>query len=112
MSKEKFVWEDIVNNPERQEAASKRMADEDKRRAESEEKLCQWHQNRAEHRRSTVEIQATKYAMGAVACAVVAYFAGNGGITWMAWTLGIVGAVLAVISCFGFGRVHEMSKSY
>lgn len=111
MSKnDEFVWEPIVNDPERQEAANKRKAAEDKRRAESEEKLCRFYQERAKHRRSTVEIQATKYAMGAVACGVAAYFSGTGSIDWLAWTFGIIGAILAGIAVYGFGRVREMTK--
>ena len=111
MCKEKFVWEDIVNDPVRQEAADKRAVEEDNRRADKEDRLCQFHERNAERRRSRVEIQACRYATGALAAGVVAFLVGNGGIGWLARILGIVAAGLALISCFGFGRIYEMDRS-
>ena len=110
MCKEKFVWEDIVNDPVRQEAADKRAVEEDKRRADKEERLCQIHERNAERRRNRVEIQACRYATGALATGVVTFLIGDGSIGWLAWILGIVAAGLALISCFGFGRFYEMNQ--
>lgn len=108
---ERFVWDPIVNDPARHKETDRRIADENRRRAEREERLCRFHQASAKRKRIQAEVQACRYATGALFAAVVTYFIGHSGINWLAWILGAVAAALAAISCFGFGRVHEMSRN-
>lgn len=112
MSKnEGFVWENIFEDPARQENVDNRIAAENRRRAEREERLCQFHQANADRKRSRMEVQACRYATGALAAGAVAFLVGDGGIGWLAWILGIIAACLALISCFGFGRINEMDRA-
>lgn len=106
-----WEWENIINDPERQEAANESIAAENRRRAEKEDKLCQFHRNNAQRKKTRVEIQACKYLMGALTAGVAAYFAGYGGIGWLAWVLGGAAAIMAGVAIYGLGRVKEMGKA-
>lgn len=100
-----WEWEGVMNTPERQEAANQRAAEaEDK-----QEFLSSFHQKCAARRKVRIEITACRYSTGALAAGVAAYFAGTGGIGWLAWVLGGVAAVLGLIAAYGFGKVRGMA---
>ena len=105
-----WEWDNIVNDPSRMEAADVRIAQENQRRADKEMLLCEFHQKNEVRRKKRVEIEACRYACGALATGLVAYFVGAGGVDWLAWTLGSVAAVIALIAAYGFGKVYEMKR--
>lgn len=112
MSKnEGFVWDSIINNPARHEEINRRSADENRRRAEREERLCQFNYATADRKRTRMEVQACRYVTSALAAGVVACLAAYGGLNWLAWILGIVAAGLALIASFGFGRISEIDRN-
>lgn len=105
-----WEWDGIVNDPNRMETADVRIAQENQRRAEKEMLLCQFHQKNEVRRKKRVEIEACRYVCGALATGVVAYYVGAAGVNWLAWALGSVSAVLALIAAYGFGKVYEMKR--
>lgn len=113
VSMSEWEWEGVMNTPERQEAAEKRAAEAaDKRAAEAADKLeflSGFHQQCAARRKNRIEITACRYSTGALAAGVAAYFAGTGGIGWLAWVLGGMAAVMGLIAAFGFGKACGMS---
>lgn len=105
-----WEWDGVVNDPKRMETANARIAQENQRRAQKEMLLSQFHQKNEVRRKSRVEVEACRYATGALAAGVVAYYVGTGGVDWLAWALGSVAAVLALIAAYGFGKVYEMGR--
>lgn len=105
VSMSEWEWEGVMNTPERQEAAEKRAAEAlDKR-----EFLSDFHRQCAARRKNRIEITACRYSTGALAAVVAAYFAGTGGIGWLAWVLGGAAVVLGLIAAYGFGKACGMS---
>lgn len=99
-----WEWEGVMNTPERQEAANQRAAEVKGK----QEFLSSFHQKCAARRKIRIEITACRYCTGALAAGVAAYFAGAGGIGWMAWVLGGVAAVMGLIAAYGFGKARGM----
>ena len=105
VSMSEWEWEGVKNTPERQEAADKRAAEA----ADKREFLSDFHQQCAARRKVRIEITACRYSTGALAAGVAAYFAGNGGIGWLAWVLGGMAALMGLIAAYGFGKVRGMA---
>lgn len=105
-----WEWESVVNTPERQEAADQRYVKEQQGRTEKEEFLCNFYEKNEQRRKTRVEIQACRYSLVSMVCGAVAYFCGDGGVDWLAWVLGVVAGVFALIAAFGFGKIKEMNR--
>ena len=69
MSKTKceFEWDSIMNDPERKAAADRRAAEEASLRMGKQEVFAGFYEKRAEHRKEYVQVQAMRYAIGAMA---------------------------------------------
>lgn len=112
-----WEWEGVVNSLRHKEEGDRREAErkiaaEAKANANSKEKemFAHFHEERAQHRLERIQIDAARYGVAAVLAGVLAYITGTNGISWLAWLLGIVGGVLAIVSSFGFGIARGIGK--
>lgn len=112
-----WEWEGVVNSLRHKEEgdqreAERKIAEEAKANANSKEKemFANFHEERAQHRLERIQIDAARYGVSAVLAGVLAYITGTNGISWLAWLLGIVGGVLAIVSSFGFGIARGIGK--
>lgn len=105
-------FERVVNAPEHQAEAYRRVADCDEMKAahdkEKQEILEDFHSKAVHRRKERTQIAAYRYALIALACGLLAYACGYYGINWLAWTIGIAAGAFAITSSYGFGRVYEM----
>lgn len=103
-----FEWDGVMETPERREEAERRYAREQKVRADKEAALCQFRERQEEKRRERVEIRSVRYAICAIAAAVVAVLFGSVDLTWAVWISGGISVIMALISAYGAGMYHEM----
>lgn len=107
-------WEDVCDDPEHQAEGRRRFAEIENFRAcadkEKQELFENFHAKSARRRRERIQIDALRYAGIAMACGLLAYFCGSYCINWLAWILGCIGGVFAIISSYGFGIAKEMSR--
>lgn len=105
-------WEDQVNNPEHQEQGNQREFEIENLKKDRNELFADFHSRSAERRLHRLQIDACRYAFIAFCCMALAFISGNYGIDWLTWLFGIIAGILALISSYGFGCVHVMSKYY
>lgn len=108
MKNEKFVWEEIIDDPARRAAADRRAEEAAEKDAGKEAFLGSFYEKRQRHRKEQTQIRAFRYSCAALAAGLVAYFVGHGGIGGLAWFLAAVAAIMAMIAAYGFGKVAEM----
>ena len=101
-------WEPVVNAPEHQADADQRAAASEVEDADREALLTNFHERCEKRRRERTQISAFRYAVIALACGLLAYACSYYGINWLAWTIGTAASIFAIISSYGFGRVHEI----
>lgn len=104
VSMSEWEWDGVLDTPERRAAAEKRAAE----KMDKQEFLSDFHQQCAARRRNRIEVMAYRYTAGALAAGAAAYYAGSGGIGWLAWVLGGAAVVLGLIAAYGCGKARGM----
>lgn len=103
--KDEMRFMDLVNDPDRQ-------ADIDARYYEKEANKERFHAERNGQRRDRILFQAGKYLTVAIGFALVAGFAMEKDVAWLAWGAGAVAVMMALVSSFGFGRAKEIVRNF
>ena len=107
VSVSQWEWDNIVNDPKRQAAAEERAANE---RAEQESRLCAIRQRCAERKKAKLLFKVYMFLVGALAAGVIARYAGQGGIDWLAQMMVITAAVFGTIACLHFVQISKIGR--
>lgn len=103
MSKEPMVWEEIVNDPERQEAITSRYEEIQHQAAAAYEKL-------KKDRRLRLLEEAAKYVMIALVLFTASALLIEVGIIWASWLTGIAGVLSGMAASYQFGIVRGSNR--
>lgn len=103
MSKEPMVWEEIVNDPERQEAITSRYEEIQNQAAAAYEKL-------KKDRRIRILEEAAKYVLFALVLFTASALLIEVGIVWASWLTGIAGVLAGMAASFQFGILRGSRK--
>jgi hypothetical protein len=103
MSKEPFVWENIFNDPTRDEEIEGRYAEAQKQAEEAYAKV------KRDKRMRTLE-EAAKYVMFALVLFTASALLIEVGIVWASWLTGIAGVLAGMAASYQFGILRGSNR--
>lgn len=103
MSKEPFVWENIFNDPARDEEIEGRYAEAQKQAEEAYAKV------KRDKRMRMLE-EAAKYVMFALVLLTASSLLIEVGIVWASWLTGVAGVLAGMVASYRFGILRGSRK--